>query len=266
MSEKNYERLQAPDGRLVDVPMWKVKDCLAAGWRMPVIADSRPALHSTTVDRHKGKPALIVATGPSSSLVRAYELRGACNRIGAVTWSCNDVWRVCGGEAFPSVTYHVVLDDVYWHVHREQIGAYMRNYPGTLPVLAFELHEPVAYQRIGIDMFNLPKPGTPYQPNAYFHGNSSGCAALQMALHCGCDPIYLIGHDLTATPKQTHGFGVRSGEELNNGYPQGKMMVDGYNLAAEHARSLGRTIVNLSPISKLTCFTSGDVREFVKAK
>jgi hypothetical protein len=251
----SYKRMLAPPyhRRRVDVPDEMVKDKLADGYILDPAPDRRPMLHGSTVDRHKGRAAFIAASGPSMSVHALQEIVGFIQEQRCVVWGTNDVWRMAGGAAMPC-DYVMVLDDSFWYDKREKLAEYFVAHPHALPCLAFDPPEILDYQKIPIAMDREPHTNPPYEPNAYFNGYSSGIAAVNMALHCGCDPVYLLGHDCGTALGKTHGAGVRSQAELAAGYPQGLQMIAGYATLARHAREIGRKIVNLSALSKLECF------------
>lgn len=257
----SYRRLLAPDGvRRVDVPLSMVERKLAEGFAIDPNPDSRPELEASTNGRHKGRPAIVVAGGPSAKLVDREVLLRFCAEQRCVRWAVNDAWKVCGGRSFPA-DYLVILDDFFWAEFRRPIGAYLMENPGCLPVTCFDIDEALRYQRLAIGRSLDPKDGHPYDPGGpYFHGQSSGIAAIQMAMRCGCGPIYLLGHDLCAHKGASHGFGSRGGGGPVESYPQGDLMRPGYTLLAKHAAGLGVRIVNLSPVSTINDFERAELQ------
>lgn len=252
----NYLRMQNPKtGSVQDIPAACVNDHKARGWVECSVPDRRAELSGSVIGRHAGRSALVIASGPSASSVPVERLRAWADREKLVTWATNDVFRMCGGKPFPRADYLLILDDNFWYAHAAALHGYLRENPSCLPVLHFDPgDEAVTYQRIAISMDETPDKRPAYQPGAYFHGNSSGIAAVQMAMHTGCKTVYLLGHDCKVIGGKTHGAGVRSGEELNNNYKQGSGMIPGYRLLAEHGRAQGVTILNLSSESAVDCF------------
>lgn len=251
--------LRPPDFRTrVDIPACRVAEKLAEGWKEAPEKDRRSEYHRLTPQSHTGRPALVVASGPSAGMVSPAVLHSFVWKHKAVVWGTNNLWNVLGGAPL-SADYAVVLDDHFFSAWRMEFAAYFNAHPHTRLVTCFPPDNAYDYQYIPIDIGKLPTTEWPYVENEYFNGNSSGCAAIQMAMHCGCDPIYLLGHDLTTFKGKTHGFGCRSSDELTGQYPQGRVMEAGYKLLAKHARTLGRTIYNLSPISVLDCFPRSSI-------
>lgn len=246
--------------RRVDVLPEYVKDRVAEGFRLDPFPDDRGFLTANSPGRHKGRAALCMASGPSAGMIPLADIQELREESHCITWATNDVWKCCGGHPLPGADYLVILDDHFWSGYREQIGKYMMNHaPSCLPVLCHDPDEQLRFQRIAIDTGNTAR-GQAYSAGAFFHGHSSGNAAVQMAMHCSCNPIYLIGHDLCAHDGKTHGAGVRDRHELAGNYPQGEMMMAGYKLLAEHAAAQKTRIVNLSPVSRIECFEKSTVQ------
>lgn len=254
---RDYVRMIAPDGiRRVDVALTHIKDNEERGFTVDPNQDDRPERHGSTPNRHAGRVGIVVATGPSSGtadFAKFAELRAL---TGAVVWAVNDAWRTFNEQGVPGgPDYYMVLDEPYWLSYRVRIAAYLQAYPKCVPVLCFDPWENLPFQKIAIDV----DPGDDYRPNAYFHSDSSGNCACQMALHTGVSTLYLIGHDLRTVHGHTHCFGTRRPEEVTNDYPQGKGMVKGYELLSKHAAQLKVRAVNLSAVSALTCFERSDI-------
>lgn len=265
--------LAPPDfTRAVDIPLYAVKDRLEMGWKVSSAIDERPVLHNTTPGRHKGRAALVLATGPSASMVNADAIFDLVKKRKCVTWVVNDPDRVLKGDPFPGADYLLVLDEQYWSDRRAAIGKYLMANPFCLPVLNFDPPERLfRYQKISIDVATEAGGAGEYVANHYFYGKSSGIAAIQMAMHAGCTLIYLLGHDCIAHQGRSHSYGVRRPEEANatkespNGYPQGQRdMIASYAVLAKHAEQIGVRIVNLSPISALDCFERRTIAQALK--
>lgn len=201
-----------------------------------------------------GKEAVVVGSGPSSGLVNPNTLREFCKD--KITIGCNDVWRVLRGLSL-SCDYFVMLDRKFYEDHYQDVSRYITEHPECMPVSFFPIMG--RHLRININMnwdsqiCLKQERDNRFNPNAYFHGHSSGVAGIQIAMHMGCSKVYLIGHDLCVTPTRTHGFGDRHGER-QNGYRQGLTMQSGYDLIKQHADEIGIDIVNISNISKLKQF------------
>lgn len=253
----DYTRMIHPNGRTrVDVTQRLVKERLAEGWIIDPFPDDRGELQVKLIDHHKGRAALVCASGPSLAQFGPF-LREYIPGTDMVVWGTNCVFNVAGGEPLPC-DYLVVLDDSLWEQNHRQFMRYLKQYPNALPCLAFNPQEDLRYHFVGINMGKTPDTSPEYEPGSYFHGSSSGVAAIQMAMHCGCNPIYLVGHDCGTIDGKTHGHGVRSDHELRDNYPQGLTMLAGYGVVAKHAKQIGVEIYNLSPHSRLACFEKRD--------
>lgn len=236
--------------RSVRIPNSLFHDKLKQGWRVDPDQEDHYDNHRTTPGRHEGSRAFVAASGPSMGLFPRERILAYAE--GMVKWATNNAWEVCRGAAFPA-EYLVIMDEHFFLRHEEKVLAYLAEYDATL-VTSFNVSRLRKWQKVPVPMTAFAKDRPPYRVNEYFHGKSSGVVAIQMALHAGCSEIHLLGHDCTTAHGMTHGNGVRHQHELVRGYPQGKQMVAGYELVAEHARQLGVRTVSLSPVSTLQCF------------
>lgn len=250
---RNYERLIAPDGRRVDVVKTLVAERLLDGYIRDPRPDDRPDLSASLPGKHQGRVALIAATGPSLSSVPLHTLEALVARENAVVWGVNDVWR-SHREGALGCDYYVVLDERYLTTHAEPVLAYLGKFPKCLPCFAFTPDLDLRYYELRIDMHKTPETDPEYVRSHYWHGLSSGVAAVQMAMHAGCSTIYLIGHDCRAAGPKTHAFGRRSVDEAKGNYPQGSRMLDAYAVLSRHAKALGIDVFNLSAISAIDSF------------
>lgn len=245
--DRRVRLLAPPDfSRRVDVPAWLVAGRLAEGWRMDPAADTRDELQRSLPGSHVGSSALVVASGPSAGMADFLSVLRLITERRPVVYAVNDAWRVLGGRSVPA-DYLVVLDEHFWGLNTADIHAYLRRNPKCLPVVPWELQETRPYYQIPIALNETPDTSPEYRPGHFFHGLSSGIAAVQMAMQAGCNPIYLLGHDCGVAAGKTHGFGVRSSGELSGAYPQGLEMLAGYDTLRRHAESLGVRVLNLAP-------------------
>jgi hypothetical protein len=160
----------------------------------------------------------------------------------------------------------VILDEPFFEEHSSAVRLWLEPLrPKGLLALCFDPPTvPVGwptypdYLGLPLDIAVHAHDAPAYSTARLYHGESSGCAALQMALHSGASPIYLIGHDCRVIGDRTHAWGVRSVVERADGYRQGKGMIAGYDLASKHAASIGVPVFNLSEHSALTCFSYRD--------
>ena len=248
-----YKRLLAPPDyrRRVDVPDELVEENLRRGFRIDPVPDDRPALAASLAGSLAGGFAFCMASGPSMAAwprEMIAELASACT-----CWATNNAYEVCGGLPVPACRYLVVLDRDFWEVHREKVRAFVAA-SGAVPCLCFQPSESVRYLELPISLSRTPDTDPSYEPGRYWHGNSSGVAAVQMALHARPRAIFLLGHDCSVAAGRTHGNGVRSHEELVRKYPQGSSMLPSYAVLARHAKQLGVEMYNLSPWSAVKDF------------
>lgn len=246
--------------RSVRVPNPLVAEKLVDGWRIDPNQEDHFDLHRTTPGRHEGKAAFVAASGPSMGLFPIEAIHEYTRHM--VRWATNNAWEVVNGAAFKA-DYLVIMDDRFFRDRNREVLAYLAETEASL-VSSFNVNKMRKWQKVPIPMNTFAKDKPPYRLNEYFHGKSSGVVAVQMAMHAGCNPIYLLGHDLTAHAGRTHGNGCRSQRERDLNYPQGRDMIAGYELLADHARQLGVEIVNLSPISALTCFSKPEPQETLR--
>src|SRR5690606_32827310 len=253
--------LRHPNGSVfVEVRPSDVDPCIRRGFevvnsRAPLL---RQALEQSRINRHQGRDALVLGNGPSLGMMHPDALAEWVRRERLLVIGTNNMFAPW--QAWPDrdieCDYWVILDRTFWDKHRDAINGYCARRPvDRLPifVLHFDPQQLVLYERIRVDRSTTPAGHPNYTPGVYFHGKSSGVAAILHALHMGCRRLYLLGHDLTLGPNgETHSFGIRPPEA--KGYNQGESMRAGYSMAAEWARQLNRTVLNCSPISTLRCF------------
>jgi hypothetical protein len=248
--------------RRVDVACELVAQRMSEGWRVDLFPDNRDVYYRDWIGHAVGRPAVVVANGPSAGHIDPAALAGYIGASGAVVITCNAAWRLrclTGLDRVQLVSppLLVILDDHFLDQYRAEVLAFLEfTKPAARLALCFDpsTGPPLDYMRLPLDIALHSHTRPEYNPARLFHGESSGCAGLQLALHSGADPIYLIGHDCTVIGGHTHSWGVRSSSELLDGYPQGRAMLAGYALAAEHARALGRRVFMLSDQSAIKDF------------
>lgn len=253
MPTSNYKRLLAPPDhhRRVDVPDELVAENLARGFILDPFPDTRDDLARGLADSCRGGVAFCTASGPSMTAWPYEQLARLCSL--STCWGTNNAYNVCGGRPLPACRYLVVLDRDFWEGHREQLRGYLAA-TGCTPCLFHQPSEDLAYLQVAVNQGRTADTDPAYEPGRYWHGQSSGVAAVQMALHARPRVIFLLGHDCQAACGKTHGHGVRTDEELRRNYPQGKNMLPAYRVLAAHAKQLGVEIYNLSPFSAVQDF------------
>ena len=252
-------RLVSPDGsRKADVCPEILPEKIRDGWRYDTFPDDRGELYGSLPGKHRGRPALVVASGPSAGLVDRKAVIDLIDRENPVVFGVNDADRSMGGLPVPSIDYLAILDDGLWNDRLPKLQELLKANSDAIPCLAFTIDEDVRYIYTPVAMRVDPNLIAPqkieYVVGRLFHGWSSGVMAVQLAMWMGCSPIYLLGHDLQVAGGRTHGFGKREAGEFSRNYPQRANMFAGYETLAYHARSIGCEIINLSPCSALTFF------------
>ena len=252
-------RIVSPDGtRKADVPGEILKEKLRDGWKIDPFPDDRPELYNTMPGKHKGRAAIVIASGPSSGLVDRDEVIEMIRRENLVVFGVNDADRSMGGLPVPMLDYLVIIDDHLWDDRFPKLKALLDENKDALPVVAFTISEDVRYIYAPIAIGEDPNTKGPanieYVVGRLFHGYSSGVMAIQIAMWMGCTKIYLLGHDLQVAAGRTHGFGVREAGEKSRNYPQRDKMFAGYETIAYHAAKIGVEIINLSPCSAIKFF------------
>jgi len=246
------------DGRKADVPGEVLAEKLRDGWAVDPFPDDRGELYAGLPGRHRGRRAIVIASGPSSGLVKYDDVIDLIVNEDLIVLATNDADRSMGGKPVPELDYLVILDDHLWDDRLPKLRELLDQNPGALPVLAFTISEDVRYIYAPFSVAEDPNvkgpTNVPYVVGRLFHGWSSGVAAIQLAMWMGCDRIYLLGHDLQVASGRTHGFGAREAGELSRNYPQRAKMFAGYETIAVHAAMLGVEVVNLSPCSALDYF------------
>jgi len=234
----------------IDVIDSQVQSRKDAGWIPDPFPDRRPEHHTKWTGCAKGRVGVVVANGPSAADVSPSCVR-ALSRAGALVMACNAAWA-CPCLNGVEVDGYVVIDDTFWSGHREKARQWMSSMRRPpLPFFYFSPEEDIDYAHLPIDIGRYPEDSLPYEPGVLFNGQSSGCAAAQLAMQAGCSMILLIGHDCTNIGAKTHAWGVRNSDELNNGYIQGGAMLPGYAALAKHAEQIGICVYNLSPGSAI---------------
>jgi len=258
-SKSALHRVVSPDGtRKADIPGEILKEKLREGWTVDLFPDDRGELYAGIPDKHKGRSAIVIASGPSSGIVSRDAVAALIERENLVVFGVNDADRSMGGLPVPKLNYLVILDDHLWDDRLPHLLPLLAANPGSLPITAFTIQEDVRYIYAPFSFVEDPNEkgpaNIPYVVGRLFHGWSSGVAAIQIAMWMGCRRIYLLGHDLQVAHGRTHGFGVREAGEKNRNYPQRAKMFAGYETIAYHAAKTGVEIINLSPCSAISFF------------
>lgn len=97
-------------------------------------------------------------------------------------------------------------------------------------------------------------------PNTISHGNNSGYAAINLAIHLGAKKIVLLGYDMGMTAEGTH---------FHDGYPVNatsakiyqEQFLPGFDILKNELRGKDIQIFNASPTSNLKTFTKVTIEE-----
>lgn len=214
----------------------------------------RPALRSI-YHKHLGRRGFVIGNGPSLQIPDLSRLKNE------VTIASNKIYL-----AFPHTdwrpTYTTVCDNLVWDkIHNTAHEHYTTIYhPSYLDTSASEV-ECVAYKNLG----NASLLGCDYRPVAFsgdltagaYAGNTVTYDNLQLAVHLGLNPIYLIGCDHYYQGEQ----GIRPGKPVpsvatNHFSPEYRMrgervnpapielMTEAYRVAQTYAEQTETEIVN----------------------
>jgi len=112
-----------------------------------------------------------------------------------------------------------------------------------------------------INLKDTGKLGIDINPHALRHGNNSGYAAINLAVHLGVNKIILLGYDMGSSGNATHfhnGYDTKTDEKVykNNMLPCFESLVD-------ELKELKIEIWNASKDSKLTCFPKCSLLEAI---
>ena len=107
------------------------------------------------------------------------------------------------------------------------------------------------------DDINLLKRGVKFgletATNALAHGNNSGYAAINLAIHLGAKKIILLGYDMSNNGKESHfhdGYKVNAtSEKIYTTH-----FLQGFSVLKESIKGMNIKILNASPTSRLNTF------------
>lgn len=203
-----------------------------------------------------GEPAVVLGTGPSLAGQIA-ELTEARRRDRCRLFGINCTYRTFG-----QLDVHTACNIEWWDTYGEEF----RGYRGGRPVDAYHWDAACA-TRYGIQwMPGRWGLGLSTDPDYIHLGHSSGVQALNLALHARCDPIILVGFELTEQPGQPRHYfrdlsdvpgeyppHLRHYPKLSNGH-EGLLPI--YTEIAGQARTLTGfpRIINATPGGKLEAF------------
>lgn len=204
-----------------------------------------------------GRPCFIVGGGPS--------LRG-------FDWSRLDGELVIAinraFEHLPRATMVLSMDWRWWQwTTTGKLGEDAQQAYADFPGMKVQVDTAGHYYPPDIYAVRHYKNGTGLSPSladGVASADNSGYGALGMALVLGCDPIYLLGFDMTGADGHIAHF--------HDGYPclpkqQKATVYDKFRVCyednADAIRSLSR-VVNVNPDSALRCFEFGDLPERVR--
>lgn len=229
---------------------------------------------SSVRGKHAGQRCFVIGNGPSLNSSPVQGLKDD------VTIGCNGIFLLFGKMGFKP-TYYTVEDMLVAGDRREEI----RKLEGTKRIFPFDLmpilgddHESVwvNFQR---HYDGFPRFTDDFAREAFWGGTVT-YFNLQLAVHLGCNPIYLIGIDhnyKTDVPVEKQGSVWTSKTDDPNhfdpnyfgkGYrwhdPNVARMEQAYVKAREHASARGIQILNATVGGKLEVFPRADIHSLVR--
>ena len=213
-----------------------------------------------------GKPVLLVGCGPSmNDSVAKQIMKAKINTIGVNhSFLYNDM------KFYP--TYHIFNDFTtdFMHVYRDVIEDIENN--GSNLVIPTQVHpnyreklkDPLLYWVAPMkDQYKFFSYDSNDEIVWFSRGQTIIFTALQLAVYLGANPIFLIGVDFTLSQdKKLHNYDTtplppKVAKRLNKEVLPSRMKHLEHNAAPALAR-LGKTVFNLSKISKVDCFIKPD--------
>lgn len=148
---------------------------------------------SEFVDIHKGEPGLVAASGWSLSDAPVEWLRKF-----EITFAVNNAYRYYQQRDLQLPKYLVTIDHSFIQKYPDAEELYSEEYLWYIPHM--EIRSKIEW----MDMDGY----LPYQTgNRLICDGSSSHAALHLALIAGCDPIFVIGVDLSIRDNQVYACG-----------------------------------------------------------
>lgn len=222
---------------------------------------------------HEGKRCFVIGNGPSLRSTPLRELRDE------VTIGCNGIFLLFGEMGFKP-TYYTVEDVLVATDRREEI----RNLTGMRRVFPFDLMKTIGSDQEACWVnFLRHYDGFPRfsddLESVAFWGGTVTYFNLQLAVHLGCNPIYLVGIDhsyKTDIPVEKQGSVWTSKTDDPNhfdpnyfgkGYrwhdPNVARMEQAYIKARDHAKTRGIQILNATVGGKLEVFPRADIHTLI---
>jgi len=199
----------------------------------------------------------VIGTGPSLTLV-ADAIRDAAHANKAWLFGINNTYK-----DFPLKCW--IACDPAWHDHYGQVRGDFDKWHWSEGVC-----DEFGYRHIEGRWFD----GLSTEAHWISYGHSSGWQALNLAVHYGCDPILLVGYDMTYEPgKPRHYFSDLS--EQAGEYPVdlrkwsafdkgGQGLLNDYkHIARQCERGEIPPIYNCTPGSAMQWFPMKTVEEFL---
>lgn len=205
--------------------------------------------------KYEGLPAVIIGTGPSLA-IQADAIRASGHKLFGVNNTFNDfdldVWIACDPQWHD---YYSPIEGPFekWHWDKDICSKYGYQYiPGQWGA------GPNRCDGLSLD------------PSYIAFGHSSGFQALGLAVHYGCDPIYLAGYDMHYNDSKRHYFeslSDKAGEYPGTlrkyspfeGRGNGDNGLIGCYEQVARQEGLPR-IINLTHDSALRCFEFGELQ------
>lgn len=202
------------------------------------------------------KPAIILGTGPSLSGV-ADEVRQLKADGKVMLFGINNTYQDFNLDSW-------IACDPKWHEHYGQINGDFDKWHWDLNVCQKYGYKYI--QGIWLD-------GLSTDPDYLSLGHASGWQALNLAVHYGCDPILLVGHDMRYPENAPRHYfnlsdvigeypaGLRKYSEFLK--PDGSGLLTNYaHIADQCKRGEVPAIHNCTAGSAMTCFPMGKLADF----
>jgi len=111
---------------------------------------------------------------------------------------------------------------------------------------------------------NTGKGGIEINAEGLRHGNNSGFAAINLAVHLGASRIVLLGYDMATTGKMTHWHNGYNNVNRTKESIYTNNMLPYFQTLVEPLQSLGIEIINANPNSEIKCFKKVSIDHALK--
>lgn len=189
--------------------------------------------------RFHGSTIVCLASGPSLTVEDVAAVQGKAPVI-----AVNDTYRLA-----PWAEALYATDAQWWKHHREAVKGFAGDKWSLAQPNWGNLHS--SMPEVGL-LVNAGCDGLETEPSGIRHGQNSGYAAINLAVHYGAKRIVLLGYDMQPDGRKQHFFGDhawRRGVAL----PYASFL-RAYDTLVQPLKALGVEVVNCSRRTALTCF------------